>query len=68
MLGDAATISAVAEVLDELPDGTPVVLDPVMIAESGARLLAAATPRTRSRTCSLPRATVVTPNVPEARR
>ena len=40
MLGDAATIRAVAEVLDELPAGTPVVLDPVMVAESGARLLA----------------------------
>src|SRR5688572_11373150 len=38
MLGDAQTIEAVAEVLDEVQPGTPVVLDPVMIAESGARL------------------------------
>ena len=45
---------------------TPVVLDPVMVAESGARLCHAA-PRTRSPTLLLPRATVVTPNVPEAR-
>ena len=39
MLGDEATIEAVAQALDELPDGTPVVLDPVMVAESGALLL-----------------------------
>ena len=48
MLGDAATIEAVAEALDELPAGTPVVLDPVMVAESGARLLDEPTPSTRS--------------------
>ncbi len=36
MLGNVATIEAVAEALDELPEGTPVVLDPVMVAESGA--------------------------------
>src|SRR5579875_2674513 len=40
MLGDADVILAVATALDELPAGTPVVVDPVMIAESGARLLA----------------------------
>ena len=40
MLGDVATIEAVAEALDELAPGTPVVHDPVMVAESGARLLA----------------------------
>src|SRR5207248_1706340 len=38
-LGDAATIEAVGRALDELRDGTPVVLDPVMVAESGAELL-----------------------------
>ena len=66
MLGDAATIAAVAEVLDELPAGTPVVVDPVMVAESGARLLEEdAVAALRSQL--LPRATVVTPNVPEAR-
>src|SRR5947207_9133755 len=31
MLGDSATIEAVARVLDELPSGVPVVLDPVMV-------------------------------------
>src|SRR5580704_7783748 len=40
MLGDVASILAVARALRELPSGTPVVVDPVMIAESGARLLA----------------------------
>src|SRR5215471_13377645 len=34
MLGDVATIEAVAQALDELPDGAPIVLDPVMVAES----------------------------------
>jgi hydroxymethylpyrimidine/phosphomethylpyrimidine kinase len=66
MLGTAETIEAVATALDELDEGTPVVLDPVMIAESGARLLE---PDAQSALLTLlvPRATVVTPNVPEAR-
>ena len=66
MLGDRATIEAVARALDELPEGTPVVLDPVMVAESGAQLL---DPAAQAMLIDLlfPRATVVTPNVPEAR-
>ena len=66
MLGTPATIVAVAQALDALPDGTPVVLDPVMVAQSGAELLE---PEARSQLIELllPRATVVTPNVPEAR-
>jgi hydroxymethylpyrimidine/phosphomethylpyrimidine kinase len=66
MLGDVPTIQAVAQALDELPDGTPVVLDPVMVAESGAQLL---DPTAKATLVSLllPRATVVTPNLPEAR-
>ncbi len=65
MLGTAETIEAVAAALDELPSATPVVLDPVMISESGARLLE---PAAQSALVSLllPRATVATPNVPEA--
>src|SRR5947209_19415300 len=35
MLGTAATALAVARAIDELPAGTPVVVDPVMVAESG---------------------------------
>jgi hydroxymethylpyrimidine/phosphomethylpyrimidine kinase len=66
MLGNVATIEAVAVALDELADGTPVVLDPVMVAESGAELLE---PGARAALIELlmPRASVATPNVPEAR-
>jgi len=66
MLGDRRTIEAVARALAELPSTTPVVLDPVMVAESGAQLL---DPSARATLIELlvPRATVVTPNLPEAR-
>ncbi|MFZ0040986.1 MAG: bifunctional hydroxymethylpyrimidine kinase/phosphomethylpyrimidine kinase [Solirubrobacteraceae bacterium] len=66
MLGNVETIEAVARALDELPEGTPVVLDPVMVSESGAQLL---DPSARAALIEtlLPRATVVTPNLPEAR-
>jgi hydroxymethylpyrimidine/phosphomethylpyrimidine kinase len=66
MLGTSETIEAVAEALDELPTATPIVLDPVMVAESGAELLE---PSARAALVELmlPRATVATPNVPEAR-
>jgi len=66
MLGTVATVDAVATAVDELPDGTPVVLDPVMVSESGAELLAPAA-RAALIELLLPRATVATPNVPEAR-
>ena len=65
MLGSVATIEAVARAL-ELTGSAPVVLDPVMVAESGARLLEReAIDALRERL--LPRADVVTPNLPEAR-
>jgi hydroxymethylpyrimidine/phosphomethylpyrimidine kinase len=66
MLGDVAAIEAVAAALDALPGHPPVVHDPVMVAESGARLL----PREAVQALVeliLPRATVVTPNLMEAR-
>lgn len=66
MLGTEATIDAVLAALDLLPAETPVVLDPVMLAESGAELLDLAA-RTALVERLLPRATVVTPNLPEAR-
>jgi len=66
MVGGEPAIEAVAAALDALPAGTPVVLDPVMVAESGGRLLEAAAERALVELL-LPRATVVTPNVPEAR-
>jgi hydroxymethylpyrimidine/phosphomethylpyrimidine kinase len=66
MLGDLERIEAVAEALGMLPPGTPVVLDPVLVAESGAELL---DPGARGALLErlMPRATVTTPNVPEAR-
>jgi hydroxymethylpyrimidine/phosphomethylpyrimidine kinase len=66
MLGSVATIDAVAEALDLLEPGTPIVVDPVMIAESGARLLDADAQAALVLRI-VRRATVVTPNVPEAR-
>jgi hydroxymethylpyrimidine/phosphomethylpyrimidine kinase len=64
MLGTAETIEAVARAL-ELVAGAPVVLDPVMVAESGAPLLE---PEARAALVRvlLPRASVVTPNRDEA--
>src|ERR1700727_3064656 len=66
MLGTAATIRAVAASLDLLASGTPVVLDPVMVSESGAELLE---PSARGALLEvlLPRVLVITPNLPEAR-
>ena len=66
MLADAEVIAAVAQALDELPEGTPVVVDPVMVAESGARLLDEGAERALVEQI-LPRASVLTPNVFEAR-
>ena len=66
MLGTVETRLAVAQALDELPAGTPVVVDPVMVAESGARLLDADAQRALIEQI-LPRASVITPNLPEAR-
>jgi hydroxymethylpyrimidine/phosphomethylpyrimidine kinase len=65
MLGTTDTIDAVAKALDELPGAPPVVLDPVMVSESGARLLEPAAEQALI-TLLLPRATVVTPNLAEA--
>ena len=66
MLGSVASAEAVSAALDLLPVGTPVVVDPVMVAESGARLL---DPDAQAALVELvvARATVVTPNLPEAR-
>jgi hydroxymethylpyrimidine/phosphomethylpyrimidine kinase len=66
MLATSAVAGAVAIALDELPAGVPVVVDPVMVAESGARLLDAEAEGAVVEQI-LPRATVLTPNVPEAR-
>jgi hydroxymethylpyrimidine/phosphomethylpyrimidine kinase len=64
MLGSVETAEAVRAAL-ELIEGVPVVLDPVMVAESGAPLLE---PDARVALIDLlPAATVITPNLEEAR-
>ena len=67
MLGNVATVEAVVEALQTyVGNVVPVVLDPVMVAESGARLL-------DDDACDalveqlLPLVTIATPNIPEAR-
>lgn len=65
MLATSELVRAVAHALDELPAGTPVVVDPVMVAESGAQLLDPSAQRALVEEI-VPRATVLTPNVPEA--
>jgi hydroxymethylpyrimidine/phosphomethylpyrimidine kinase len=64
MLYSAALIRTVAGTLRQVPR-TPLVVDPVMVATSGARLLQPAAIRTL---CAelLPRATLATPNLDEA--
>jgi hydroxymethylpyrimidine/phosphomethylpyrimidine kinase len=66
MLGTAETVMAVEAALALLPPDTPVVPDPVMVAESGALLLDDEA-RIALRDRLLPLATVITPNLPEAR-
>jgi hydroxymethylpyrimidine/phosphomethylpyrimidine kinase len=64
MLHRRAVVEAVADVLEQTRE-IPVVVDPVMVATSGARLLDADTMATlKARLILL--ATVLTPNLPEA--
>jgi len=63
MLSSVAIIDAVATSLADID--CPIVLDPVMVAKSGDALLAeSAVSALRSKL--LPRATLLTPNLPEA--
>ncbi len=65
MLGDSATIGAVCDALADFAPMVPLVLDPVMVAKGGHNLLAVeAVASLRQRL--LPRAAVITPNLPEA--
>jgi hydroxymethylpyrimidine/phosphomethylpyrimidine kinase len=63
MLGDAATVELAAQLIAEA--GVPAVVDPVMVAKGGASLLAAEAVRA-VREVLVPRATLLTPNAPEA--
>ena len=62
MLGTSDIIEAVAAVLHGLD--APIVLDPVMVAKGGDRLLQAEAVEALRQ--FLPHATVITPNLPEA--
>ena len=66
MLSNAQIVAAVAEGLEEAGSRAPLVVDPVMAAKSGDRLLR---PEAVAAVVELllPRAEIVTPNVPEAR-
>jgi hydroxymethylpyrimidine/phosphomethylpyrimidine kinase len=64
MLASAPVIRTVADLLADHPR-VPVVLDPVMVASSGATLLDPAA-LDALREHLLPRATLLTPNIPEA--
>lgn len=65
MLGDAASIERVCETLAARAGMIPVVVDPVMCATSGARLLPVEAV-TVLKCRLLPMATLLTPNLPEA--
>ena len=68
MLAEPAIIEAVAEVLAR-PEVAPIplVVDPVMVAQSGDALLSAGAERSLNERL-VPKATLLTPNVPEAER
>lgn len=65
MLGNAATIEVVADSLARHAAGVQLVLDPVMVAKGGARLLDPDALSALKRLL-LPMATIITPNLPEA--
>ena len=66
MLGDQPTVELVAELLGTVPPEVPVVLDPVCGSKHGDALLAD-TAIGRLREVLAPLATIVTPNLTEAR-
>jgi hydroxymethylpyrimidine/phosphomethylpyrimidine kinase len=65
MLHSADVIGTVVRCLDERAAGVPVVVDPVMVAKGGHRLLLNEA-ETALRDRLLPRAALLTPNLPEA--
>lgn len=65
MLHVVPVIEAVARVISELAPTVPVVVDPVMVAQSGDRLLDDSAVAALRDTL-LPQAMLVTPNLPEA--
>jgi len=65
MLHDAAVIETVAAVLQQRASAVPLVVDPVMVAKGGARLIDPGAVEALKRLL-IARATVLTPNLPEA--
>ena len=65
MLPDAAVIETIAAVLQERAAAIPLVVDPVMVAKGGARLIDPAAVEALKRLL-IARAEIVTPNLPEA--
>jgi hydroxymethylpyrimidine/phosphomethylpyrimidine kinase len=65
MLGSARVVEAVADVCESLAFGVPLIVDPVMVAKGGARLLDKGA-HDMLVLRLLPLASLVTPNVPEA--
>ena len=65
MLGDRKTIETVAGLLNDIAQAIPRVIDPVMVATSGDRLLAADAVDVL-KNLLLPGAYLLTPNAPEA--
>lgn len=64
MVGDAATIHAIASTLRQY-EGLPLVIDPVMVATSGSRLMEEEAVDVFCKEL-MPLATLLTPNLPEA--
>src|ERR1700757_1268252 len=65
MLHDAAVIEVITTVLQERAAAIPLVVDPVMVAKGGARLIDPAAVEALKRLL-IARAAIVTPNLPEA--
>ncbi len=64
MLHKASVINTIADVLADYPD-IPLILDPVMVAKGGAPLLQPDAVKVLMERL-IPRATLITPNIPEA--
>ena len=66
MLGSAKVVKAVAAVLEKRARKIPIVLDPVMVSTSGHSLLARNAVAAMMKEL-IPLATLITPNIPEAK-
>lgn len=67
MLANAAIVRVVADTLKEYAPDIPLVVDPVMVATSGAALLKPDAEKTVIKRL-IPLATLVTPNIPETKK